>query len=290
MPAGSRGRSAGRQVGHGVDDEASARRRLAGWLKQRFFVRFHIALILAFAIAVGLLTTRGFFAIGLETMHWRWPIALLAAYAAFLFGVRVWLAYIGLGRYLQNEADLNIDLPDAGFSGSGGDGGGVSFADVGGHVVDAMGSQGGFGGGGASGDFSGAAVESLAGSASENVSGIDLPDLDLDLGGADEGCLPLVILVLILALLAAVFGVGAYVVWQAPMLLAEVAFEAALAAGLIRAARRVDEPGWIGGALSASWKPFLLIFLFSLAAAALTEKFAPEARTLPQAIHQLSNN
>jgi hypothetical protein len=263
--------------------DASARQRLAGWLKERFFVRFHIALILAFAVVVGLLTTRGFFALGLETMHWRWPLALLAAYAAFLLGVRVWLAYIGLGRYLERETDFDVDIPDPGFSVSGGDSGThISFGDAGSQIIDTAGSNGGFGGGGASADFS-AGV-------SDSGSGLALPDIDVDLGGADEGCLPLIILVLVLALLVAVFGVGVYVVWQAPMLLAEVAFEAALAGGLIRAARRVDDPGWIGGALSASWKPFLLIFVFSLAAAALTEKFAPEARTLPQAIQQLSNN
>jgi hypothetical protein len=263
--------------------DASARQRLAGWLKERFFVRFHIALILAFAVVVGLLTTRGFFALGLETMHWRWPLALLAAYAAFLLGVRVWLAYIGLGRYLERETDFDVDIPDPGFSVSGGDSGThISFGDAGSQIIDTAGSNGGFGGGGASADFS-AGV-------SDSGSGLALPDIDVDLGGADEGCLPLIILALVLALLVAVFGVGAYVVWQAPMLLAEVAFEAALAGGLIRAARRVDDPGWIGGALSASWKPFLLIFVFSLAAAALTEKFAPEARTLPQAIRQLSNN
>ena len=263
--------------------DASARQRLAGWLKERFFVRFHIALILAFAVVVGLLTTRGFFALGLETMHWRWPLALLAAYAAFLLGVRVWLAYIGLGRYLERETDFDVDIPDPGFCVSGGDSGThISFGDAGSQIIDTAGSNGGFGGGGASADFS-AGV-------SDSGSGLALPDIDVDLGGADEGCLPLIILVLVLALLVAVFGVGVYVVWQAPMLLAEVAFEAALAGGLIRAARRVDDPGWIGGALSASWKPFLLIFVFSLAAAALTEKFAPEARTLPQAIQQLSNN
>lgn len=267
--------------------DASARQRLAGWLKERFFVRFHIALILAFAVAVGLLATRGFFALGLETMHWRWPLALLAAYAAFLLGVRVWLAYIGLGRYLERETDFDADLADPGISISGGDSGsGVSFGDAAGQVVDVVGSDGSFGGGGASADFSAGMSESVV----DSGSGFALPDVDVDLGGADEGCLPLIVLALVLALLAAVFGVGAYVVWQAPILLAEVAFEAALAAGLIRAARRVDDPGWIGGALSASWKPFLLVFVFLLAAAALTEKFAPEARTLPQAIRQLGNN
>lgn len=263
----------------GIESEARAKKRLAGWLVQRFFVRFHISLILAFAVAAGLLATRGFYALGLETMHWRWPLALLAAYAAFLLGVRLWLAYVGLGRYLERGEGFDIDVPDLGFSSTGGDAGGVpSLGDLGAQALDTAGS-GGFGGGGAVGDFGSAAVSD---------SGISLPDIDLDVGGADEGCLPIVALLAILALLAAVLGVGFYIVWQAPFMLAEAAFEAAMAAGLIRSARRVDDPGWIGGALSASWKPFLLILVFTVIVAALAEKFAPQARTLPQAIQQMS--
>ncbi|MFZ4538277.1 hypothetical protein [Propionivibrio sp.] len=271
----------------GIESEETSKKRLAGWLVQRFFVRFHISLILAFAVGVGLLATRGLFSLGLETMHWRWPLAMLAAYAAFLLGVRLWLAYVGLGRYLEREEEPAIDVHDLGFSGSGGDSGGVPcFGDGSRLVLDEVGGGGSFGGGGASGDFSDLAGSDL-GNLSDSGSGISLPDIDLDVGGADEGCLPVVILVLVLALLAVVLGVGFYIVWQAPFMLAEVAFEAAMAAGLIRSARKVDDPGWIGGALSASWKPFLLIFLFSLIVAALAEKFAPQARTLPQIIQQL---
>lgn len=281
-------RTGRRRPSAGIESEASAKKRLAGWLVQRFFVRFHISLILAFAVGVGLLATRGFYAVGLETMHWRWPLALLTAYGAFLLGVRLWLAYVGLGRYLEREEGFDIDVPDPGFSGFGADSGAVpSFGDLGGQVLQSAGGSGGFGGGGAAGDFSALAGSDL-GSVSGSGSGISLPDIDLDVGGADEGCLPLVALVAVLVLLAAVLGVGFYIVWQAPFMLAEAAFEAAMAAGLIRSARRVDDPGWIGGALSASWKPFLLILVFSVIVAALAEKFAPQARTLPQAIQQMS--
>ena len=64
--------------------EVKARQKLAVWLSQHFFVRFHLSLILGFAFVAGLLTTKGFLALGMETMHWRWPLALLASYLAFL--------------------------------------------------------------------------------------------------------------------------------------------------------------------------------------------------------------
>lgn len=286
--AGAARRKPGKTLSRGGENEARARQKLAGWLTEKFFVRFHITLILAFSIAVGLLTTRFFFHLGLETMHWRWPIALLAAYVAFLAAVRMWLAYIGLGRYLSRDADWS-DLADGDFSSSGGS---STFDEIATGVTKVAGQQGRFGGGGASGDFSTGIGGELANTGNDgvdaSVSGLSLPNIDLDVGG-DDGCLPVVILAIIVALLTAVFGVGVYVVWQAPLLLAEVAFEAALAAGLVRAARRVDEPGWIGGAISASWKPFIVILLFSMVVAALGEKYAPQARTLPQLIQILSS-
>jgi len=270
-------------------EDEGAKKRLAAYFLKRFFVRFHISLILAFAFTAGLLATKGFLALGLETMHWRWPLALLAAYGAFLLGVRVWLSYVGLGRYLDddkdNDSDIDlgdvadaasnlvpdgsIDLPDISASGLG---------DSVGSVIEHAGSGGG---GGASGDFAAAVVDS-------GSSGFSLPDVG-DIGdiGGDDGCLPIIIVILILALLAAALGVGFYLIWQAPLLLSEAAFEAALAAGLVKAVRRVDDPGWIGGTLSASWKPFLLIFVFAVAAAALAESYAPEACTLTEAIHTL---
>jgi len=284
-----------RQAAPSVASEESARKRLAGWLEKHFLVRFHVALILAFSFAVGLLTTRALFYIGLETMHWRWPLALLAAYGAFLLALRVWLSYVGLGRYLEPKESAGIDLPDVGFSSSGG--GSVSSSGSGSGVLDwagdaiRPGSGGGqFGGGGASGDFSGL-VGGGAEVSSSAPSGIGLPNIDLpdvgDLGG-DDGCLPIIVLGIVLALLAAVFGVGIYLVWQAPLMLSEVAFEAAMAAGLVRSVRKVGDPGWVGGALSASGKPFALILVFSVIAAVLAEKYAPEAHTLPQAIRQLN--
>jgi hypothetical protein len=268
--------------------ELTSRQRLAGWLEQRFLVRFHVALILAVSFAAGLLATRLFLQLGLETMHWRWPLALLAAYGAFLLALRLWLSYVGLGRYLERETSLDIDITDLEFSGGGGSSGsGSAGSGLFDWAGEAIGKAGGgrFGGAGASGDFS-SLVGSDAGASSGGGSGLGLPEFDLpDLG--DDGVVPLVILGLILALLLAVFGVGVYLIWQAPLLLAEVAFEAAMAAGLVRSVRKVGDPGWVGGALSASWKPFALILVLSISAAVLAEKFAPEARTLPQAVHQL---
>jgi hypothetical protein len=256
--------------------EAGAKARLAGWLSRRFFVRFHFSLILAASFTVGLLTTKGFLALGLETLHWRWPLALLAAYLAFLLCVRLWLSYIGLGRYL-GDRDSQLELPDLNLSGGGSSSGSGGPVEVGLPKPDGGGQ---FGGGGASGDFGVAAADG----GGDGILASPLKAVGEAAGGSDEGCL---VVLVILALLAVIFGVGVYLVWQAPALLAEAAFEAALAAGLVKPLRRLDDPGWLGGTLRASWLPFLVIFACAMAIALLAGRYAPEAATLPEAIRIL---
>jgi len=257
--------------------EARAKARLAGWLSRRFFLRFHFSLILAASFAVGLLATKGFLALGLETLHWRWPLALLAAYLSFLLCVRLWLSYVGLGRYL-GDRDSQLELPDLNLSGGGGSSGGGSAIDVPLPTVDGGGGQ--FGGGGASGDFGLAATDG----GGDGLLASPLKAVGEAAGGSDGGCL---VVLAILALLAVIFGIGIYLVWQAPALLAEAAFEAALAAGLVKPLRRLDDPGWLGGTLRATWVPFLVIFACAMGIAGLAEHYAPEAATLPQAIRIL---
>lgn len=270
-----------------ADSEQAGKRRLAGLLAHRFFLRFHLSLILGFSFAIGLLATKGLLLLGLESLLLRWPMAVFAAYGGFLLGIRVWLAYIGLGRHLGDEdeesvVDGALDVADFGFySGGGNSGSGIG---AGLRVPELPGgSSGSFGGGGASSDF--APLAEAGGSLGDSLPSVDLPDLDL--GGADDGCLPVLVLLAIAALLLAVFGVGVYVIWQAPFLLAEAAFEAALAAGLIRSAHRITDPGWIGGTIRASWKPLLWVLTITLLAAAVVEHYVPQARTLMEAVRLL---
>lgn len=267
------------------DDEAGGKKRLARMLGKRFFLRFHLSLILGFSFAVGLLATKLLLLAGLESLLIRWLLAVLLAYAGFLVGVRVWLAYIGLGRQF-GDGDSSFDFPNVDFSGSGSSGGSTGAN----YVPDLpTGGAGSFGGGGASGDFAGAGVADggnvgLSGASS----GIKLPDIDLDIGGGDDGCLAALLLMVIAAALLAVFGIGFYLVWQAPSLLAEAAFEAALAAGLIKSTRRITDPGWVGGAMKASWLPLLGILVLTALLAFIVEAFVPEAHTLLEAVRLLA--
>jgi hypothetical protein len=80
---------------------------------------------------------------------------------------------------------------------------------------------------------------------------------DFDLG--DEG----IVLIALALLLLAIFGAGAYLVYAAPEILSEAAFQALLAAGLIKASKKMDRPGWMGSVLKATWVPFVIVLVMT---------------------------
>ncbi|MBL8488730.1 MAG: hypothetical protein JNK22_16785 [Rhodocyclaceae bacterium] len=243
--------------------DAEAKRRLARWIAERFFVRFHALLILAFTFACGLLAGRVALAWGLESPLLRYPLGVCAAYLGFLLAVRIWLAYAGFGRQYKRRRDEETDAGDVDFSGAG-RGKGEPAPEAG---------QCGDGGLPSDG----------AGAPQGEWSLPEAPGLG-DLGG-DEGCLVAALPLLALFVLAAALSGALYAIGVgAPMLLAEAALEAAMAAGFFGSLRRVDNPGWMGGALRASFVYFLVVlgaaFLLALAVGAV----APGARTLGEAL------
>src|SRR5437762_1661864 len=111
-----------------------------GQLMQRFWLRFHMTLMLAATVGTGALANKVLLAIPVHSMTARWLLALIISYAAFFAFIRLWLAYVG-ARPLALDAG-NVD------------GNVVPNVDIGpsaGHVFH--GGGGLSGGGGASGDF-----------------------------------------------------------------------------------------------------------------------------------------
>ena len=68
----------------------------------------------------------------------------------------------------------------------------------------------------------------------------------------DEG----ILVVALVLLVSVVGGAAVWMVWQAPVILPEAAFEALLAAGLVKAARRSEARGWTRGVLKSTVIPF----------------------------------
>ena len=244
-----------------------ARRRFAGRITARFFVRFHMGLIFVATVAAALVTSRVLLGIGVDSLMLRYAIATAGAYLVFFVLVRAWIFYVA--RLAPHDGHL--DPPDSSPSGHGS---GPSFHGGGGQS----------GGGGASGSFDSSVDEVPVLRTTGDVGGgkgggWDLP-FDLDDG--------LIFVIALLVLIAFLGGAAVWLVWQAPVILPEAAFEALLAGGLVRAARRGESRGWARGVLRATVIPFVLVLLAATFVGWAAHRACPEATRLADVFHGCS--
>lgn len=266
------------------------RRRLVrgGW------PRLLVSFLLALTGAAGFLVSTVLLHLGVTMMAVRYPLAVLSAYCVFLLLLRLWLA---LRRTDGSDADWILDtgdaIPhfiDAGVS-AGGDaaasatfGGGADFGGAGaGGVWSGGGASGGISGGGScdvAGGISGGATGGGSGanlsSGSSATNWIpDVPDvLDVDL---DDGCFWIIIpIAAIVGVLVAMF----YVVYIAPVFLAEILVDALLLAGLYKRLKGVEPRHWLRSCVRRTLLPALVATALFIAAGYLMGRIAPEARSI----------
>jgi hypothetical protein len=224
--------------------------RVAEWLQGRFFLRVHMSLILIGTFLAGLAATKLLLMVGVSSLALRYVLAVCAAYLVFLALIKLWLIYVRADRTgIDLDAD-GLDWIDPGVEGTDVDPGG------------------GFGGGGATGSWGNAPA----------VKSSSSPSVDFSLDG-DEWLVVILFLALVLSLLL----VGVYIIYTAPALLAEAAFEALLAGTLVRRAKRIERTGWVGAVWRATVWPFLLIVVLSGFLGWAVRKQCPEATRLQDA-------
>lgn len=268
---------------------ASAKERLRQGLLARYSLRLHVSLLLLATVAVGLLANQALLWLGMGSLLWRYPLAMLMAYLAFFLFVRLWLRQVGCLRAAtaQEKAQHLTDVADG--------------AEAGGDLIDAArhlsgrgigggafrGGGGQSGGGGASVSFAESPplprpAQALAdGSSAPTTGGSLFKDLDLDL---DEAW-PLVLAIVIL--LIAVGGVFAYVLYAGPAVLIDAAFEATLAGGLARTGQQSARGDWVGSIWRATWLPFALVSAAALGFGWVASIYAPGATTFGEVVRQL---
>lgn len=258
--------------------ESQVKQRITRELARRFFLRFHIALILIWTFCAGLLTTKLLLWAGNDSMLVRYPLAVVVSYLAFLLAVRLWLEYVDLARHLRRREDDGWDVPSDFPTGAG-----RSSR----HAAERFEPGGGnFGGGGASATFEvdGTVLPADAGGVAESTGAsgpaVEIASLGEVSAAAGEGCLPVLIGALILGVLALVCGAGAWIIAETPAILVEAAFEALLAGGLIRARRRIDDADWLGAVFRATWLPFLIALIAAIGFAIAAQYHKPQARTV----------
>jgi hypothetical protein len=244
-------------------------------ISSRFAVRWHMTLIITASFLAGLITTKLLLAAGNSAMMFRYPFSVLIAYLTFLWGVWLWLAYAGYAHHFVRKHHSYID--------------GGNFPDIPNITsdvmprVDAFSCHGGdFGGGGASGSWDTPGLEftpdgggDISGGAAEVVGG----------AAGEGGCF---VVLIGLSLLAIVFGIGIYFIYEAPVILAEAVFEALLAGGLIRVAKRMRyDASWSDGVIKKTWPAFILVLLGSFLFAWAASYYAPETKDLPEVIAKI---
>lgn len=265
--------------------------RVRRLLVRRAWPRLQMSLILSATGAAGFLASFVLLRLGVWRMWLRYALAVLFAYAVFLLLLRLWLMFQGRAARGGDELfDLNLtnilsspsgsgasasetfggggDFGGAGAAGSwdapaGGalpSGGGAHFASAGGGGGGSVGSAGGGGGSGGSGGGGGIGL--------------------LDFGADDEGC---VFLLLALALIAAGVLAALYVVYAAPLLLAEILVEGVLLSGLYRGMKRAGDGNWLRAVARRTWLPVLLTLASFAAAGYLLQRAAPRARSIGEA-------
>ena len=225
----------------------------------------------AFVIAVisalfGALFSAVLWHLGMESMTWRYPVAVLLSYLVLLCLLWGW---------------SRRDLWDGNFDFGSGSGSDVSGSH-GNSCHDASGFSGGgeFGGAGGSGSFASDAPG--AGSDSSVVSDLASDAMQASVS-ADEGIIVLLPLALAFALVLVFGGLAASavsLVWQAPSLLAELMIDAGTAGLLAVFVRHPDRRGWLATALRRTLPVFVsLTLVFSVAGYAM-EWIDPTAITL----------
>jgi hypothetical protein len=228
-----------------------------------------MTLMLAALGASGMLISKVLLEMGVRSMLERYLIAVVLSYALFFLFIRLWLMYVSPAKPRPRSrsvdvgnaidiGDLSVDVGSA--SSVAGD--------------QALGGGGDFGGGGAT-DLWGGDTESpiMSTPSTGGRSSGGLGGFDFDL---DEG----IVLIALALLLLVIFGAGAYLVYAAPEILSEAAFQALLAAGLIKASKKMDRRGWMGSVLKATWVPFIIVLVMTGIFGLVAQTYYPHAARL----------
>lgn len=229
--------------------------RIRREVERRGFPRLQMLLLVLLTGGAGFLASYGLLHAGVETLAWRYGLAVAIAYSFFLLLLWLWLR-TGFDDYTYE--DVLLEIADSAPSRGGG-------------ATQYEGGGGEFSGGGASGHWE---------ESSEPL--LELPDMP-DVSGvadADEAAIPIGIVLAVVAVVVTVMFASLSVVWSAPVLFAELLLDGVLAATLYRRLRRLEPRHWLRSALRRTLVPFGITALLMMAAGWGMSVHAPAARSL----------
>lgn len=242
-------------------------RRAASDLQRYGWPRFQMLCIVALTGLAGFFASVLLLDVGVEHMWQRYPLAVGIAYLVFLLELWCWMHW-------RDDSGVDFNF------GSGRGDSGNSL----------QGGGGDFGGGGATGGWD-ASAEALP----------DSPDAGFEaVGGAldgvtsavgdgiddESGCLVVLVLLAVVAVVGGLLASAFYLVYGAPVLMAELLVDAALSYGLYRNLRRQERGYWLFTAVRRTGWTFLLVAGFASILGAVLASQVPGARTLGEVIQR----
>jgi len=230
--------------------------RLSKELSSRAYPRLAMLTFVAVAGTAGFVASAAMLAYGMTTPAARYPIAVVAGYLAFLGMIRLWLAF----RRREVSGDLDLSALD--------------LVPIDSPAPFSFGGGGGFSGGGSS-----AAFPADAGAAAVEAKSSLLEGGLSAAAEADEGAIVLIPIVVGAAILVSLLASGA-VLYNAPVLLADVLLDSAIATVAYRRLRQHQTMHWTGGVVRRTWKPMLAITLALLALGVAIPMLKPGADSI----------
>ena len=229
-----------------------------------------MTIIVLATTAAGLAASKALLLAGLTSVEVRYPLAAIIAYFSFLGFMRLWIAYVHSHQERQGTPEPSsldwLDLPDL-------DVPGLDSADA----TFGGGDSGGAGASDAWDDHplaSPAPAQSVSSPVSEAGHGgwNSIPDVD-ELG----------VLVLFGALIVVSLGAGIYLVYTAPAIMPEIAFNAIVASSFAGTARRARSRGWILALFRHTRLPLAAVLTMTIALATGVHRYCPNATKLADA-------
>jgi len=258
-----------------ADEKRISLESLKLYLEQQDYPRLQMTMMVMGTALAGMLASWILMHFGIIHMGWRYGCSVVCAYIAFLGLLRIWLHFEG--RRIQLDMGI-VDVEDV-----------VDLVDEASDIE--LPSFHGGGGGGGSSSVQGSSFESspqapmllpqpmpvqpvVSGGGGGSGSGGGSFDFSLD---GDEA----VVFILVAAALAAALLAAFWVIYQAPTILADVALNGALSAGLYKRLKKVEEDeSWVFSAFKRTALPFVVVGILFAVAGHYMQAYAPEARSL----------
>ncbi len=245
-----------------------SRQRTVEFVRQRLlrdgFPRLQVSIIILLTGLAGFITSFFLLQMGLSAMVIRYPICIAIAYGFFLLFLGIWL---WMQRH-QIEPDFDVPAVDIA---------NVDF-NISENSTNVFGGGADFAGAGSGSDWG----EKLSSSAGES-SILDGVSVDLDF--EEFGLIILAVVAVIGGLLASL-----YIIYIAPLLLAEILVDGILVTGLYRSVRKIERQSWLNTAVKKTLIAAILAAIFFGIAGFALQSLEPEARTFGEVWSSLSRN